>query len=70
MRYAWFGVLGCVSGLVGTLLPEVLYGLRDAFRGLAFSVSVNPAIDGLGFGLLAWKFPQILSCGWVTRKTP
>ncbi len=36
MRYAWFGVLGCVSGLVATLLPVVFYRLRDAFRALPF----------------------------------
>ena len=67
LRYVWFGVLGCASGLVATMLPEVFYRLRDAFRALPFPAAMNPAIGGLGVGLLALKFPQILGggYGWI-----
>ena len=67
LRYVWFGVLGCASGLVATLLPVVFYRLRDAFRALPFPAAMNPAIGGLGVGVLALKFPQILGggYGWI-----
>jgi CIC family chloride channel protein len=65
--YAWFGVLGAVSGLIATILPVVFYRLRDAFRSLPIPPALNPAIGGLGVGLLALKFPQILGggYGWI-----
>ena len=67
LNYAWFCVLGVASGLIATLLPVVFYRLRDAFRALPFPPSLNPAIGGLGVGLLALKFPQILGggYGWI-----
>ncbi len=67
LRYVWFGVLGCICGLVATVLPVVFYRLRDVFRALPFPAAMNPAIGGLGVGLLALKFPQILGggYGWI-----
>ena len=67
LGYVSFGALGCASGLIATLLPVVFYRLRDAFRALPFPASLNPAIGGLGVGLLAIKFPQILGggYGWI-----
>lgn len=65
--YTWFGVLGIAAGLIATLLPEVFYRLRDLFRALPIPAALNPAIGGLGVGLLAMKFPQILGggYGWI-----
>ena len=65
--YAWFGVLGVAGGLIATLLPVVFYRLRDAFRALPIPPAFNPAIGGLGVGLLALKFPQLLGggYGWI-----
>lgn len=60
LSYMWFGVLGVASGLVATLLPVVFYRLRDAFRALPIPPTFNPAIGGLGVGLIALKFPQVL----------
>jgi chloride channel protein, CIC family len=67
--YAWFAVLGAASGLVATLIPVVFYGMRDAFRALPFPRALNPAIGGLGVGLIALKFPQILGggYGWIQQ---
>ena len=65
--FAWFGVLGGLSGLVATFLPVAFYRMRDLFRALPVPASLNPAIGGLAVGLLALKFPQILGggYGWI-----
>jgi len=67
VTYLWYGVLGVVAALVATILPMAFYGLRDAFRDLPIPSMVKPAIGGLGVGLLAWKFPQVLGggYGWI-----
>ena len=67
LGFAWFGVLGALGGLVATLLPVVFYRLRDAFRALPIPAALNPAIGGLGVGLLALRFPQVLGggYGWI-----
>jgi CIC family chloride channel protein len=69
LNYAWFCVLGGASGLSATLLPVVFYRLRDTFRALPFPPALNPAIGGLGVGLIALKFPQILGggYGWIQQ---
>jgi CIC family chloride channel protein len=66
-NYLWFCVLGGMSGLIATLLPVAFYTLRDAFRALPVPPALNPAIGGLGVGLIALKFPQILGggYGWI-----
>jgi CIC family chloride channel protein len=48
-------------------MPVVFYGLRDAFRSLPFPPYLNPAIGGLGVGLIALQLPQILGggYGWI-----
>ena len=67
LDYAWLGVLGSGAGLVATLLPVVFYRLRDAFRALPIPPALNPAIGGLGVGLIALAFPQVLGggYGWI-----
>jgi CIC family chloride channel protein len=67
LDYAWLGVLGLAGGLVATLLPVVFYRVRDLFRTLPLPPALNPAIGGLGVGLIAVKFPQILGggYGWI-----
>lgn len=65
--YLWFGVLGAASGVMGVLLPVIFYRLRDAFRALPIPPALNPALGGLGVGLLALWFPQVLGggYGWI-----
>jgi CIC family chloride channel protein len=67
LGYVWFGVLGAAGGLIATLLPVAFYRLRDVFRSLPIPPALNPAIGGLGVGLLALEFPQILGggYGWI-----
>jgi chloride channel protein, CIC family len=65
--YVWFLVLGITGGLIATLLPVVFYRLRDAFRRLPIPLALNPALGGLGVGLIALGYPQILGggYGWI-----
>jgi CIC family chloride channel protein len=66
-EYAWYVALGVASGVVATLLPVVFYNLRSAFRALPVPSYMKPAIGGMGVGLLALGFPQVLGggYGWV-----
>lgn len=61
---AWFGVLGVLCGLMGTLLPNLFYGVRDGFRRLRVPDHVKPAIGGLVVGLIGMALPQVLSGGY------
>jgi len=65
--YAWYVALGIASGVVATILPEVFYRVRDGFAALRIPVWSKPALGGLGLGLLALHFPQILGggYGWI-----
>jgi CIC family chloride channel protein len=65
--YAWYAILGLLSGVVASLLPMVFYGTRDLFHLIPLPDHVKPAIGGLGVGLLALALPQVLGggYGWV-----
>ncbi len=67
--YAWYAVLGVASGIIATLLPVVFYRVRDVFRALPIPVWTKPALGGLGVGVLALKFPQVLGggYGWIQQ---
>jgi CIC family chloride channel protein len=66
-EYGWYLALGALAGLVATILPEVFYRTRDAFQKLPVPAWIKPAIGGLGVGLIALKFPQVLGggYGWI-----
>lgn len=65
--YVWYALLGIGSGLVATLLPVVFYRTRDFFRALPIPRFTKPALGGLGVGLIALGFPQVLGggYGWI-----
>ena len=65
--YGPYALLGLAAGAVGTLLPEVFYRIRDAFRALPIPLWTKPAVGGLGVGLLALVLPQVLQggYGWI-----
>jgi chloride channel protein, CIC family len=65
LEYLWFTLLGVAAGLIATLLPIVFYGLRDLFRALPIPRFTKPALGGLGVGLLALKYPQVLGGGYA-----
>jgi chloride channel protein, CIC family len=62
-----FAVLGVAAGLFGSLLPSVLFYVRDAFRRLPGPPHIRPALGGLVVGLAGVVAPSILGTGygWV-----
>ena len=62
--YFWFAALGLLAGAGATILPLVFYGLRDAFNRVPVPRQLKPAIGGLGVGLLALAWPQVLGGGY------
>ena len=65
--YGWYISLGVASGILGTILPEMFYRMRDAFAALRVPAWIKPGIGGLLLGLLALQLPQILGggYGWI-----
>lgn len=61
---AWYALLGVAAGIVATALPWIFYRVRDAFHAIPLPAHVKPAIGGLGVGLLALLFPQVLGGGY------
>jgi CIC family chloride channel protein len=62
--YGWYAVLGLAAGVIGTLLPEAFYRIRDLFRALPIPLWTKPALGGLGVGVVALWLPQVLQGGY------
>ena len=67
--YPWYILLGIVSGIVATILPNVFYRVRDGFRALQIPPHLKPALGGLGIGIIALFLPQVLGggYGWIQQ---
>jgi CIC family chloride channel protein len=67
--YGWYVLLGAASGIVGTLLPEFFYRIRDGFHALPIPAWLKPALGGLLVGLIALRLPQVLGggYGWIQQ---
>lgn len=67
--FVWYLVLGLACGVAATILPVVLYRVRDLFRLIPCPRHLKPAIGGLAVGLLALAFPQLVGggYGWIQR---
>ncbi len=67
--YPWYIALGVASGVIGTLLPEVFYRVRDGFHALKIPAWSKPALGGLLVGLMALKLPEVLAggYGWIQQ---
>ncbi|HTU52095.1 MAG TPA: chloride channel protein [Acidobacteriaceae bacterium] len=65
--YGSYAALGLAAGVIGTLLPEVFYRVRDLFRTFPVPNWMKPAIGGLGVGIIALWLPQVLQggYGWI-----
>ena len=59
-----FAILGLLAGLLGAVLPTLLYRARDLFRKLPGPPHLKPAIGGLLVGLLGMAAPEILGTGY------
>jgi CIC family chloride channel protein len=64
LNLIWYGAVGVCAGIVGAILPAVFYGIRDAFRALAWPNHFKPAIGGLLVGLIGMVLPGILGGGY------
>ncbi len=65
--FGWYIALGLASGVVGTILPEMFYRIRDLFLTLRIPAWLKPAIGGLLLGCMALELPQVLGggYGWI-----
>jgi CIC family chloride channel protein len=64
-EHVLYVALGLLGGVVATVLPPVFYGARDAFHRLPGPPHVKPALGGLGVGLLALAYPEVLGGGYA-----
>lgn len=62
-----FALLGVAAGVLGALLPTLLFGVRDLFRRLPGPPHLRPALGGLAVGLAGVASPALLGTGygWV-----
>lgn len=63
-----YAFLSVVCACVGWLYVRVFYGMRDrVFHPMPLPRHIKPAIGGLGVGLIALAFPQVMTggYGWV-----
>lgn len=62
-------ILGLLSGVLGMILPNLFYGVRDLFHKLRVKPHFKPAIGALGVGLIALALPEVLGggYGWVQK---
>ncbi|MBN2615118.1 MAG: chloride channel protein [Bacteroidales bacterium] len=62
-------ILGLLSGILGMILPNLFYGVRDLFHKIRIKPHFKPAIGALGVGLIALALPQVLGggYGWIQK---
>ena len=60
----WYAALGLLAGIVGVIYVRAFYGTRDAFHKIPVPPHVKPAIAGIVVGLIAMRFPEVLSMGY------
>jgi chloride channel protein, CIC family len=65
--YGWYVALGCASGLLASLLPELFYRVRDLFAALPVPAWTKPGVGGLLLGMMVLRLPQVLGggYGWI-----
>ncbi len=59
-----YSLMGVVMGLVAVLHIHVFYTIRDRFAALSLHPQLKPLLGGLGLGVLAMGFPQIMGDGY------
>lgn len=61
---AWYALLGVAAGILGAIMPQVYYRIRDFFVSLRMPKHLKPALGGLVMGLIAMFLPQLLGTGY------
>jgi len=61
---AGFALLGILAGLIGAVLPTLLYRTQALFRRMPGPPHLRPAVGGLLVGLMALGAPEILGTGY------
>ena len=65
VEIGFYFILGAASGLVAYLFIKTLYYCEEIFDNrLNIPESFKPALGGLGIGLMALAFPQIMGVGY------
>jgi len=59
-----YAILGVVTGIMAVVFIRVLYKTEDIFDDLEIPLYVKTVIGGIGLGLLAFVYPQILGTGY------
>ncbi len=62
---ALYAALGILAGLVAVFYIHVLYATEDFFERWQAPEYLKPAVGGLGVGLIALKFPEVLGGGYA-----
>jgi CIC family chloride channel protein len=59
-----FAALGILAGIMGAILPTLLYRIKDLFARLPGPRALRPALGGLCVGLIAMIAPEVLGTGY------
>ncbi len=67
--YSLYALLGITSGVIGTIIPIIFYGMRDLFHKIPIKPHFKPTIGAAGVGLIALAYPQVLGgdYGWIEK---
>jgi len=64
-EFIFYFILGALSGVISWLFIKVLYYSEDFFDNkLKFPEYLKPIIGGLGIGIMALVFPQVMGIGY------
>lgn len=61
-----YAAVGVVSGLLAVLFIRLMYFANDRFEQLRMPIWAKPALGGLGVGVIALVFPNVLGVGYET----
>ncbi len=70
LEIVFYFILGAASGLVAYLFIKTLYYCEELFDNhLNIPESFKPALGGLGIGIIALAFPQVMGVGYDSINT-
>lgn len=63
-QLGWYALLGALAGVLVIVYARVFFAIRRAFHAARLPRWAKPAIGGLLVGVIALRFPQVLSIGY------